>query len=68
MNWAQVSGEWFLRGLKACLSRNHGNRMFEVTILTLEEVKLLERKETTLNKVKQDVHSVCLTRQEGIPT
>lgn len=34
--------------------------MFEVTILTLEEVReLLERKKTTLNKVKQDMHSVC---------
>lgn len=34
--------------------------MFEVTVLILEEVReLLERKKTTLDKVKQDVHSVC---------
>lgn len=60
MNWAQVSGERFLKGLKACLHGSHGNGMFEVTIPTLEEVReLLERKKTTLNKVKKDLNSVC---------
>lgn len=52
--------EMFLKGLKACLPGSHGNGMFEIAIVILDEVReLLERKKTTLKEVKQDIHSIC---------